>query len=108
MSYGGQYSSHFHASEIEEAATPFHLATAIWNSLTATALFRCWHILLFYFGWATAVVLINEHVTSLAIQPTLLTVCVAFISVLHTFLTQVRQHWYCARFHCLVPNSQQL
>ena len=75
MAYGGaQYSNHFHAGVLDEATTPFRLASAIWNSLVATALFRCWHILVFYIAWATAVVLINKFVTSFQFQPTILTV----------------------------------
>ncbi|KAI6112252.1 Bestrophin, RFP-TM, chloride channel-domain-containing protein [Pisolithus croceorrhizus] len=44
------------------------------NTLLATAIFRCWHILLFFGGWSATVCLINQHVHKLAFQPTLLTV----------------------------------
>ncbi|KAH7907058.1 Bestrophin, RFP-TM, chloride channel-domain-containing protein [Hygrophoropsis aurantiaca] len=44
------------------------------NALLATALFRCWHILLFFGAWSTAVCVITVNVRSLAIQPTLITV----------------------------------
>ncbi|KAF9653667.1 UPF0187-domain-containing protein [Thelephora ganbajun] len=44
------------------------------SALLATALFRCWHILLFFSAWAAMVTLISQYTHSLAIQPTLLTV----------------------------------
>ena len=44
------------------------------SALLATALFRCWHILLFFSGWAAMVSLISEFVYSLSFPPTLLTV----------------------------------
>ena len=49
------------------------------SALLATALFRCWHILLFFTGWAAMVTLICEFVYPLAFQPTLLTVSVPII-----------------------------
>jgi len=52
-----------------------------WSSLVsavlATALFRCWHILLFFTGWGAMVTLISHYGYDLAIQPTLLTVLVS-------------------------------
>jgi len=47
------------------------------SALLATALFRCWHILLFFSGWGAMVTLISQYVHPLAIQPTLLTVLVS-------------------------------
>ncbi|KAF4610301.1 hypothetical protein D9613_010471 [Agrocybe pediades] len=44
------------------------------NALLATALFRCWHILLFFAAWSTMVTVLNHHGHGLFIQPTLLTV----------------------------------
>ncbi|PPQ90166.1 hypothetical protein CVT25_012477 [Psilocybe cyanescens] len=44
------------------------------NALLATALFRCWHILLFFAGWSTLITVLNHHGHKLFIQPTLLTV----------------------------------
>ncbi|KAF9220379.1 UPF0187-domain-containing protein [Gyrodon lividus] len=44
------------------------------NSLLATALFRCWHILIFFAAWSTMVSVITYHTHSLTIQPTLITV----------------------------------
>ena len=49
------------------------------SALLATALFRCWHILLFFSGWATMVTLISEYVRPLTFQPTLLTVLVFLV-----------------------------
>jgi putative membrane protein len=48
------------------------------NALLATALFRCWHILIFFVMWSTMVCVVSSHVHSLAIQPTLITVYVVF------------------------------
>ena len=50
------------------------------SALLATALFRCWHILLFFTGWATMVTLISHYVYKLSIQPTLLTVLVSTVA----------------------------
>ncbi|KAG2117571.1 Bestrophin, RFP-TM, chloride channel-domain-containing protein [Suillus cothurnatus] len=51
---------------------------SIWSSaghaLLATALFRCWHILIFFGAWSTAICVISHNVHSLALQPTLITV----------------------------------
>ena len=47
------------------------------SALLATALFRCWHILLFFSGWAAMVTLVSQYAHPLAIQPTLLTVFVS-------------------------------
>lgn len=44
------------------------------NALVATALFRCWHLILFFSGWATAVCLISDNIYNLSIQTTLITV----------------------------------
>lgn len=49
------------------------------SALLATALFRCWHILLFFTGWAAMVALVSEFVKPLTFQPTLLTVLVFII-----------------------------
>ncbi|EJD07947.1 UPF0187-domain-containing protein [Fomitiporia mediterranea MF3/22] len=72
--YQQRPSNHFSGGDIEAATTPTRLVQAFFKSLLATALFRCWHILLFYFAWATVITLINVHVTSLTFAPTLLTV----------------------------------
>ncbi|KAG8968575.1 hypothetical protein FRC05_001500 [Tulasnella sp. 425] len=44
------------------------------NALVATALFRCWHLILFFSAWAAAVCLISDHIYNLSIQTTLITV----------------------------------
>ncbi|KAK1216396.1 hypothetical protein PQX77_021010 [Marasmius sp. AFHP31] len=44
------------------------------NALLATALFRCWHILLFYGAWATLITVLDHHGHNLVIEPTVLTV----------------------------------
>ncbi|KDR70193.1 hypothetical protein GALMADRAFT_255052 [Galerina marginata CBS 339.88] len=44
------------------------------NALLATALFRCWHILLFFSAWSTLITILNHQGHKLFIQPTLLTV----------------------------------
>jgi ion channel-forming bestrophin family protein len=46
------------------------------HAVLATAIFRCWHILLFFTAWATAIYLIDINVHKVAIQSTLLTVYV--------------------------------
>lgn len=53
-------------------------APSAWSSFLhaalATALFRCWHILIFFGAWSTAICVISNNVHSLALQPTLITV----------------------------------
>ena len=50
------------------------------SAVLATAVIRCWPLLLFFSAWATAVSLISHNVYNLAIQPTLLTVEVSLSS----------------------------
>ena len=50
------------------------LIPSITEALLATALFRCWHILIFFAGWSTAICVISDRVYDLGIQSTLLTV----------------------------------
>ncbi|OAX33196.1 hypothetical protein K503DRAFT_786669 [Rhizopogon vinicolor AM-OR11-026] len=49
-----------------------------WSSFAhaalATALFRCWHILIFFGAWSTVICVISHNVYNLALQPTLITV----------------------------------
>lgn len=73
MAYAQQHSNHF-GGGLDAATSPTHLVSTMFNAILATALFRCWHILVFFIGWATMVTLINEHVTNLTFQATLLTV----------------------------------
>ncbi|KAH9950712.1 UPF0187-domain-containing protein [Amylocystis lapponica] len=44
------------------------------NALSATAIVKCWPILLFFTAWATAICCINHWVHNIGIQSTLLTV----------------------------------
>ncbi|KAI9465829.1 UPF0187-domain-containing protein [Lactarius psammicola] len=45
-----------------------------WHAILATALFRCWHLLLFFGGWSTAICVISHTTKDLGIASTLLTV----------------------------------
>lgn len=44
------------------------------SAVLATAVFRCWPLLVFFSAWAAAISVINNSVHTLVIQPTLLTV----------------------------------
>ncbi|KAJ7769189.1 UPF0187-domain-containing protein [Mycena maculata] len=44
------------------------------HALLATALFRCWHLLLFFAGWATMLTVLDHHKFKVRIGVTLLTV----------------------------------
>ena len=46
------------------------------NAILATAIFRCWHILIFFTAWAAAISVISSKGYKVAVQSTLLTVCV--------------------------------
>lgn len=58
------------------APRPGRAGAAFLHSLLATALFRCWHIILFYGAWATFITVWNHNHPErlLVIVPTLLTV----------------------------------
>ncbi|CAE6413463.1 unnamed protein product [Rhizoctonia solani] len=43
------------------------------RSILATALFRCWYLIVLLTAWAACITLINDKVRNLSIQPTLLT-----------------------------------
>ncbi|KAJ1300572.1 hypothetical protein OPQ81_002226 [Rhizoctonia solani] len=43
------------------------------QSILATALFRCWYLIVLLTAWAACIALINDKVRNLSIQPTLLT-----------------------------------
>lgn len=45
-----------------------------WHAILATALFRCWHLLLFFGGWSTLICVISHTKKNLGIASTLLTV----------------------------------
>ena len=66
--------SHHHIGVVD----PFAQNEPFWHSFThavlATAIFRCWHILLFFATWSTTVCLISKYVHDLSVQSTLLTV----------------------------------
>lgn len=44
------------------------------NAISATALVRCWPLLVFFTAWAAAICVISHNVHNLGIQSTLLTV----------------------------------
>jgi len=56
-----------------------------WNAILATALFRCWHILILFGIWSTAISVISHTVKDLGIASTLLTVFVKMLFVSMTF-----------------------
>ncbi|KAH9912457.1 UPF0187-domain-containing protein [Fomitopsis serialis] len=61
------------------AVDPFsHVSGGFWsqliNAVTATAVIRCWPLLLFFTGWATAISVICRFVHNIGISSTLLTV----------------------------------
>jgi putative membrane protein len=63
---------------VDPFAAPLSVWCGIVNAVLATAFFRCWHILLFFSAWATVITYLHmAKICDLAIQSTLLTVCVA-------------------------------
>ena len=63
------------------------------SALVATALFRCWHILLFFTGWAAMVTLVSQYVFPLVFQPTLLTVLVSICCLTVPFIEYIHLDW---------------
>ncbi|KAG9093797.1 hypothetical protein FS749_013722, partial [Ceratobasidium sp. UAMH 11750] len=59
---------------IDPFAHPARFFPTLLNAVLATALFRCWNLILLFTGWAACVCLITDKVHDLSIQPTLLTV----------------------------------
>ncbi|KZV80111.1 UPF0187-domain-containing protein, partial [Exidia glandulosa HHB12029] len=51
-----------------------HFVPSFANAVLATALFRCWHIILFFSAWAACVTLISNFVHDISFQSTLLNV----------------------------------
>ncbi|KAJ7148784.1 Bestrophin, RFP-TM, chloride channel-domain-containing protein [Mycena crocata] len=47
---------------------------SFFNALLATALFRCWHILMFFAAWATVITVLDHHKYKVRFASTLLTV----------------------------------
>lgn len=59
--------------------------STFWNALLATALFRCWHLLIFFAAWSTAISVVSHKYQSLGIASTLLTVFVTMLLCLGDF-----------------------
>jgi putative membrane protein len=55
------------------------ITSTFWNAILATALFRCWHILIFFGAWSTTISYISHNVKDLGIASTLLTVFVTML-----------------------------
>jgi putative membrane protein len=76
-------------------------SSTFWNAILATALFRCWHILIFFAAWSTAISVISDKVKDLSIASTLLTVFVGYylLFCFDTDVTSRLQHryrsWFC-------------
>ncbi|KAG6333100.1 hypothetical protein ID866_5991 [Astraeus odoratus] len=62
-----------HPIDTFEIQAPSQGASFI-HAILATAIFRCWHILLFFGAWSTMVCLIAQHNANITLQPTLITV----------------------------------
>jgi len=70
-----RYDTHFvGGAPIDPFAHPSRFFPTLFNAILATALFRCWNLILLFTGWAACVCLITDKVHDLSIQPTLLTV----------------------------------
>ena len=69
-----QHSIHVDFPSVDPFGPRKKLIPSLAEALLATALFRCWHILIFFAGWSTAICVISSKVYNLGIQSTLLTV----------------------------------
>ncbi|PPQ98587.1 hypothetical protein CVT26_013770 [Gymnopilus dilepis] len=71
----GAEAFHHQGFRVPDPFAPRHRPGASFlNALLATALFRCWHMLLFFSAWSTLITILCEQGHNLAVQPTLLTV----------------------------------
>lgn len=75
--------SHFGGGVVDPFSAPRRFWPSLAHSILATALFRCWHILLFFALWSATVCLISHYVHNLAINSALLTVYGFLINILH-------------------------
>ncbi|KAG2098703.1 Bestrophin, RFP-TM, chloride channel-domain-containing protein [Suillus discolor] len=71
-------SFNYQGAPIHNPSSPDALGLSAWslfgNALLATALFRCWHILIFFGAWSTAICVVNYNGHHVSLQPTLITV----------------------------------
>ncbi|KAG8981412.1 hypothetical protein FRB93_008695 [Tulasnella sp. JGI-2019a] len=65
---------HINRAKIDPFLHPESADYSLFHAILATALFRCCHLIIFFTGWATMVVLITVHVHDLTFPSTLLTV----------------------------------
>ena len=86
---------------------PFAHDRTFLRALLATALFRCWHILIFFGAWSTAICVISDKVKDLGIPSTLLTVSVeiSFFFFPSTLTLRDWQSWYSPRLCDLLQNN---
>ena len=81
-------------------------SSTFWNAILATALFRCWHILIFFAAWSTLISVISHTTKDLGVSSTLLTVFVKMLFCLDdSDLPCGLQTWYRARFCNFVQNN---
>ena len=79
-----------------------------WHAILATALFRCWHLLLFFAAWSTAISVISHTTKDLGISSTLLTVFVKIslrASTGHLTYRVTSQTWYRPWFCHFLQNN---
>jgi hypothetical protein len=80
--------------------------STFWNAILATALFRCWHLLIFFGAWSTIISVISHNIKDLGIASTLLTVFVRILFCLDGIdLSRNLQPWYRPRFRNFVQND---
>ncbi|TFK68071.1 UPF0187-domain-containing protein [Pluteus cervinus] len=60
---------------------------SFFHALLATALFRCWHLLVFFAAWSTLITILNRQGHKLFFQPTLLTVIGTVIGFVISYRT---------------------
>ena len=55
-------------------STRTHFLPSLTNAILATAMFRCWHLILFFSGWAACVALVCRFAHDISFQSTLLNI----------------------------------
>ena len=80
--------------------------STFWNAILATALFRCWHLLIFFGAWSTTIAVISDTKKDLGMASTLLTVFVGMLFCLGDIDSSCDlQPWYRPRFRNFVQND---
>ncbi|KDQ16816.1 hypothetical protein BOTBODRAFT_129750, partial [Botryobasidium botryosum FD-172 SS1] len=93
---------------VDPFAKPKPFLETAFHAILATALFRCWHIIIFFSAWATCITVICHSVHDVSVQSTLLTVWGTVLGFIVSYRTsssfqrydEGRKYWSSITFGC--------